>query len=813
MVDELEALVGYVFIVGGRAVSATPPGALVELPPRKAPRGREQDTFFTLVTPSGAAQANAGFYEQMAKLAAELYFRSSGSVTSGLREAINGVNAQLLDHNQIAGQRYALNIGCLVLRGHEVFTARTGECLCLLRQGDDFSTYPEKLNEPYAGPVLGHSPVLDIKLSRHEVMSGHVMVLSDPGFGAADRDRLGTALGQDGIQNVLEQLKRLGSPQAQAMTIQFTSAGSPDPVLANTSGNLRIIRSSNAPTAKTGMLPLNKPKARTGDLPIVMPTLPPTPAPTPVTSIAVTEEPAPAPSSTPVSTPVIKTPTPLGVSLPAIEPPPASLNASMPATVEDSGLMPITELTAKAELTAEEADQPAPSETEEPPPEEDADSVLPPKPISVKVVSATANVLEKVGKGMNRALDRMLPEATENGPKIPSMLAAALAILIPVVVVFVIVAARLSQIDTSQFEQMVHSVVSAAEEARTIPLEDEKNARTAWLGVMQRIEDAENTTGRTNDPTLAAIRGEAQGILDRFARVTRRVVTPLRGFDGAVSLKSVVIRAQTDMYTLDVANAAIWHDRLNPNDKSVVRRSSAAVVVKGQAVSSFSVRNLVDMAWMADGSSKNRIVALDSQGILVTYSPVFAPATAVRLTGVEQWSNPIAMTVWRDRLYVLDIGANQIWRYTPVGSSYPNQPDAYFETAPDLSNAIDLAIDSTPGNVYVLFANGAIKKYLGGVEQPFSYTGLPEDSLKEGAMMYLDADSTFPAIYVVDPRDLAIYQFTLRGQFQHRFKAADTQAFRNLTSVYVDGDDVYLTTSATMYYFSMADVRLSAPSP
>ena len=70
MTDELEALVGYVFIVGGRAVSATPPGALVELPPRKAPRGREQDTFFTLITPSGSAQAQAGFYEQMAKLAA-----------------------------------------------------------------------------------------------------------------------------------------------------------------------------------------------------------------------------------------------------------------------------------------------------------------------------------------------------------------------------------------------------------------------------------------------------------------------------------------------------------------------------------------------------------------------------------------------------------------------------------------------------------------------------------------------------------------------------------------------------------------------
>lgn len=805
MVDELEALVGYVFIVGGRAVSATPPGALVELPPRKAPRGREQDTFFTLITPAGAAQAQAGFYEQMAKLAAELYFRSSGSVTSGLREAINGVNGQLIDHNKIAGQRYALNIGCLVLRGHEVFTARTGECLCLIRQDDSFVTYPEKLNEPYAGPVLGHSPVLDIKLSRHEVTSGHVMVLSDPGFGATDRERLNAALGQDGIQNVLEQLKRLGSPQAQAMTVQFTSAGSPDPVLMNTASNLRIIRSSNAPTAKSGLLPLNKLKARTGDLPLVTPPAQATPTPTPVAAVTPTA---------PVITEEAPIKTPLGVSLPAIEPPPASLTPSTEADL----LAPIDEdaPTASTETAVEDSSDNINGESAETIDAESTsedEAVLPPKPISVKMVGATANVLEKVGQGMNRALDRMLPEATENGPKIPSMLAAALAILIPVVVVFVIVAMRLSQIDTSQFEQMVNSVVTAAEQARTIPLEDEKNARTAWLGVMQRIEDAENTTGRTNDPTLATIRGEAQGILDRFAKVTRREIVPLRGFDGTVSLKGVVVRAQTDMYTLDLANSAIWHDRLNPNDKSIVRRSSAAVVVKGQAVSSFSVRDLVDMAWMADGSSKNRIVALDSQGILVTYSPVFAPATAVRLTGVEQWVKPVAMTVWRDRLYVLDVGANQIWRYTPVGASYPNQPDAYFETSPDLTNAVDLAIDSTPGNVYILFSDGTIKKYLGGTEQPFAYGGMPEDSLKEGAKMYLDADSTFPALYIVDPRDFAIYQVTLRGQFQHRFKASDTQAFRNLTSVFVDGDDVYVTTSTMLYYFSMADVRLSAPSP
>src|SRR5260370_40848714 len=105
MFEELEAVVGHICGVGGRAVSATPPGALVELPPRKAQRGREQDTFFTLVTPAGTNLGQATFYEQLARLAADLYFRTSGGVTSGLRESIGVVNNNLIEHNVVAGPR------------------------------------------------------------------------------------------------------------------------------------------------------------------------------------------------------------------------------------------------------------------------------------------------------------------------------------------------------------------------------------------------------------------------------------------------------------------------------------------------------------------------------------------------------------------------------------------------------------------------------------------------------------------------------------------------------------------------------------
>src|SRR5258708_34986903 len=131
MFEELEALVGHIYVVGGRAVSATPPGALVELPPRKAQRGREQDTFFTLVTPAGSNLGQATFYEQLARLAADLYFRTSGGVTSGRREAIRVVNNNLIEHNVVAGPTSSTHMSCLGLCGRESYLPRAGARFCL----------------------------------------------------------------------------------------------------------------------------------------------------------------------------------------------------------------------------------------------------------------------------------------------------------------------------------------------------------------------------------------------------------------------------------------------------------------------------------------------------------------------------------------------------------------------------------------------------------------------------------------------------------------------------------------------------------
>ena len=62
---ELEALVAHVYVVSGRAVGSPPPGALAVTAPKRAPRPRQEETFFSLLVPNGSVKAQAQLYQTL----------------------------------------------------------------------------------------------------------------------------------------------------------------------------------------------------------------------------------------------------------------------------------------------------------------------------------------------------------------------------------------------------------------------------------------------------------------------------------------------------------------------------------------------------------------------------------------------------------------------------------------------------------------------------------------------------------------------------------------------------------------------------
>jgi hypothetical protein len=229
MAFEYEALVGHLNIVGGRAISAAPPGAVVEVAPAKAARGRETDTFFTLVLPAGQHVAPASFYENMAQLAADKYFESAGSVTAALREVLTYLNQNLAEHNRQTPDRpFLAEMACAVLRGEDLIIARCGGAVAALWQEGNLTVLPIDGTEP-PGQPLGAAHLPDVRFTRHKIAGGSRLMLGDSHLGNLNPERVAAALGELGLDLALVRMRENAMLALTLLAVEFVPPDVPSP--------------------------------------------------------------------------------------------------------------------------------------------------------------------------------------------------------------------------------------------------------------------------------------------------------------------------------------------------------------------------------------------------------------------------------------------------------------------------------------------------------------------------------------------------------------------------------------------------------
>ena len=237
MAFELEALVGHLYIVGGRVINVNPPGALVEVAPPTAAPGREGDTFFLLIAPSGAI-APTTFYEQLARLAAERYFSISGSVTIALRTMFQLINRNLYEHNlehsEDAPKQFETSMIAAVLHEDDMYVARVGPVVSVLQTAGLTLTFPEDLtdDEPLFSVPLGLLPEPELSMVRYGVNAGSRLALSDGNLADIPGDRLTSILLGNDIGQVLHNLRRTIKIQSQLMLVELVPPEYESPVLA-----------------------------------------------------------------------------------------------------------------------------------------------------------------------------------------------------------------------------------------------------------------------------------------------------------------------------------------------------------------------------------------------------------------------------------------------------------------------------------------------------------------------------------------------------------------------------------------------------
>jgi hypothetical protein len=680
---DFEALVGHLYVVGGRAVSIAPPGALVEVAPTKAARGREADTIFLLVLPSGDMIAPPAFYEQMAQLAAERYFDSTGSVTAGLREVFQSLNDNLIEHNNTPGNRvYEANLVCAVLRADDLIVARMGSGIALMNHISGFETQPPDLNndDQLYIPPLGVQTIIDVKMTRHKVTNGSRLVLGDSNLSDFSREQLQRVVFDPDIAMALVAFKELARLQLTLLIIEFVPPEVPAPVPVPEGESSAAIAAAKAAASKGG----TRSKAE-----------------------------------------------------------------GRPARVVNgrSG-----KVVARVGYHAQ------------------------------RTVGTMAGGVSRGLSVTHKAIDHYFgPTEDEKTRWYTTRLATGAAVLIPVLIVAAVLGLWLLSTGESEFELCLQDANNLAQVARDVPSSNPTSSASTWNAVLNASRRCDDL--RAQDPTVLALIREAQVTIDAINQIERREIRTLAALPD-VSFSRIVVNGY-DIYVLD-RDRQVYRGRINEQDGLSLSRQLAPIpdMRNGANVNGFPVEGIFDIAVAGDS-----VYAMSRNGVMVRCEQrISQSCNAQRLILAENWQNPTAITIWgvEQRLYVLDPGTNQVWRYERSNDTY-GQGTEWFsgQNQAAITNAVDFAILS--GTVYVLLADGTLMNYDRGVRQPFAFGGFPDNAVPPAAQsLYLDDNPISQGFYITNRETGTIYHTTVGGTWQATYRIFDEPLFATLAGVATD---------------------------
>ena len=377
-------------------------------------------------------------------------------------------------------------------------------------------------------------------------------------------------------------------------------------------------------------------------------------------------------------------------------------------------------------------------------------------------------------------------------------------LLIPLLIVSVAVLSWVSNLGETEFEQCLGKLQETAALARSIDSSNRRSTTSAWNATLQ-IADACDIM-RPGDPFVINMQREAQALIDTINNVKRREAVPLTNFENA-SISRLRLQG-TDLYALDDRNDLVYHVSLSDDGKQALRQDPVSRMRLGATYEGYTIGQIADIAF---DSYSGDLAMLDGNGTLLRCEPqIILNCDVQRVLNADDWENPLALTIWDRKLYILDSEGGQIWRYDPSGSSYVSAPREYFSgnARPNLRNVVDFTI-SADGVVYVLYGDGVMKSYISGNEAPFAFSGFNEGSephvvRTEGFALN---DSAFaPGFFFISRSARAIYETTVAGTFIDSYQAYDQSRLDLISAVvaYPEQNIIYVASGNTIFSIDMA---------
>jgi hypothetical protein len=397
-----------------------------------------------------------------------------------------------------------------------------------------------------------------------------------------------------------------------------------------------------------------------------------------------------------------------------------------------------------------------------------------------RATSTAAKGLARFTAGLADFLTRLRPPRKETHEQAGWAMPMFLAVGIPLTIAAVVAGVyfqRGSVVAISDLRSAMRTNLDLARQAS-----DDQTAKMAYYNQVLKLA-AEGEELRPDDSEIVSIRNQALADLDNMEGVGRLNAILLHEYPDGSDLTSVALGDNLNggIYTLDSNENQVFLQETDENYFGIEDYTPEVILSASQPVGNQIVGDLLDMMWRPRGSdvSRDGVAMLDQGGTLFSYYPNLADTRAVPLGFAIDWVRPTAITNYFERLYVLDAGSQEIWKYLPEGDGFILQEDERsieFDEDVDLAHVVDFAIHSEDGSVLLLYDDGRIRRYVNR-RMLWDESSLLDSGLNVPLVsptdMKLVGRGLSSSIFVLDPGSDRLVQISLGGTFLAQFKIAD----------------------------------------
>ena len=397
-----------------------------------------------------------------------------------------------------------------------------------------------------------------------------------------------------------------------------------------------------------------------------------------------------------------------------------------------------------------------------------------------KATSQAASGLSRVVGWLARFLERLKPPQPGPDEHTGWALPTFLAIAIPILVTIIVTSVFLQRGRVERFSEVKQGMSESLNLARQAGA-DINAATTHYNDVLVLAVEADSL--RPNDPEVERLRNEALAELDLLGGISRLNSRLIYQFTEETALSAIALGDELngDIFLLDSANGIVYRQETDASFENMLSEEPQVILFNEQAVGNHVVGQALDIMWRPRGQSVTRdgLAILDSAGALITFFPNFAENRAIPLGLASEWVQPTQITSFDERLYVLDPGSQEIWRYFPDGDNFTLNDDqralTFIEDV-DLDQVVDMAIYSVDGSVILLYQDGRIRSFSDGRlewdESELLNSGMETPFIAPTAVKIIGRGVT-ASIFVSDPGSGRIVQLSRLGNFLAQYKALD----------------------------------------